>query len=352
VPALAQRWAGGVKAGVGQGGFSGSREFDWNRTIPTTSVFLTRGLTDRLSFQLELAHVRRVGVSNLPGSALTLTADYLQLPLLLQLELPSTAGLMPFLLGGPSLGVKLKCTLEFVGGGVRSSDDCDSQRGLQSHRLDAGVVGGGGVAWAFGAAMVSVEARYAAGLRSFVVPLDQQNSKSYGWSVLAGVSLPLRPVKVSRPRTPVSPVPTLPPLRQEPFMLPPIATQPVRPAPVARTSWERRVTVNGIDVDARTLLLAIAKEAGLNVVVSSDVRARVSLSLTNVPAVEAVQAIIDVAGLSIMSPQSTVLPTVVFHHRPTDVNKASPEVITARFGVSAEMAKWIAANRPDAPRTP
>jgi hypothetical protein len=91
--------------------------------------------------------------------------------------------------------------------------------------------------------------------------------------------------------------------------------------------------------------MAIARESGLNVVVSSDVRSRISVTLTDVPAAEAVQAIIDVAGLAVIPSGSGGAPTIVFHQRAIDVNKATPEVITARFGVSAEMAKWIAESR-------
>jgi hypothetical protein len=348
--AAAQGWTGGVKGGVGQGGFSGSREFDWNRTIPSTAIFLSRSVSERLSFQPELVQTRRIGVSNVGGSTLTLTADQLQLPLLVQLKLPSTGGLMPFLIAGPSLGVKLNCTLEFVGGGIRSVDDCDANKGVRSHRLDFGVAAGGGVAWPVGALTLGVEGRIAAGLRTFVVPLDQQNSRSYGWSVMAGVSMPLRRSPISRaPR----PGPVLEQMRPPPSILPDLEVEPERPILPERTNVPRRISVNAVDADARALLLAIAKEAGLNVVVSSDVRTRVSLTLSDVLAWEAVQAIIEVAGLSVMTPTQTgASPAVVFYHIPVDVNKASAEGIAARFGVSTEMGKWIVESRPERTKIP
>jgi hypothetical protein len=338
----AQGWAGGVKGGVGQGGFTGSREFNWNRTLPSAAVFINRSLSDRFSFQPELVQTRRVGVSNVGGSTLTLTADHIQIPLLLQLKVPSAVGLMPFLFAGPHVGVKLQCTLAFAGGGVRSADDCDADRGVQSHRLDFGVTGGGGFAWPVAGFTFGVEGRIAAGLRTFVVPLDEQNSKSYGWSVLAGVSLPLRRLPISRAP---APVPVLEPMRPPPSIFPGPAVQPdLSPA---RTSTMRRVTINAVDADVRALLMAIARESGLNVVVSSDVRSRISVTLSDVSAAEAVQAIVDVAGLSILPSQSGGAPAIVFHQRAVDLNKATPEVITSRFGVSAEMAKWITESRPE-----
>jgi hypothetical protein len=346
--AAAQGWTAGIKGGAGQGGFSGSREFEWKGTVPTTSAFLNRRLSDRFAFQAELVQTRRVGVSNVGGSTLTLTADHLQVPLLLQLKLPSTAGLLPFLVAGPSVGVKLKCTLEFVGGGVRSADDCDANRGVQSHTLDFGVAGGGGLMLPLRELTLVLEGRVNAGLRNFVVPLDEHNSKSYGWAATLGVSLPLRRATISR-----MPPPVLGPLEQ---MRPPPS---ILPAPTvepelspARASAMRHVSVNAVDADARALILAIAKEAGLNIVVSSDVRSRVSVTLTDVPAAEAIQAILDVTGLKLMAPQYGASPAIVYYHLPVDVNKVAPEVITARFGVSAEMAKWIVESRPDTAKRP
>jgi hypothetical protein len=348
--AAAQGWSGGIKGGVGQGGFSGSREFDWQRMIPSTAIFLNRRLSERLSFQPELVQTRRIGVSNVGTSTLTLTADQLHLPLLMQLKLPSAGGLLPFLIAGPSVGVKLNCTLEFVGGGIRSVDDCDASRGVRSHRFDFGVAAGGGVALPMGALTFGIEGRIAAGLRTFVVPLDQQNSRSYGWSVLAGLSTPLRRSPISRaPR----PGPALEQMRPPPSILPDLEVEPDRPVSPERNNVPRRISVNAVDADARALLLAIAKEAGLNIVVSSDVRTRVSLTLSDVPAWEAVQAIISVAGLSVMTPtQAGASPAVVFYHLPVDVNKASAEGIAARFGVSSEMGKWIVESRPERTRIP
>lgn len=348
--AAAQGWAAGVKTGAGQGGFSGSREFDWKRTIPSTSVFLNRRLSERLSFQPELVQLRRIGISNLPGSTLTLTADVLQVPLLAQLKLPSTGGLLPFLLAGPTVAMKLSCTLEFVGGGIRSVDDCDSSKGVRSHRLDFGVAAGAGAAWSVGSLTFGIEGRIAAGLRTFVVPLDQQNSKSYGWSVLAGLSAPLRRGPMSRPPRPG---PVLDQMRPPPSILPSEEMQAEQPAAPSRTAIPRRISVNAVDADVRALLLAIAREAALNMVVSSDVRTRVSLTLSDVPAWEAVQAIIDVAGLSVMTPsQVGASPAVVFYHLPIDVNKASAEGIASRFGVSTEMGKWIVESRPERTKIP
>jgi hypothetical protein len=107
-----------------------------------------------------------------------------------------------------------------------------------------------------------------------------------------------------------------------------------------------RITLAASNADARTLLLAIAREAGIELVVTPDVRARVSVEFTNVPAIDALNAVIARVGLSVIGPPPTAkTPSVVFYQLPVDVNAVTPEVIAARFGVSLEMASWIAQNQ-------
>lgn len=112
--------------------------------------------------------------------------------------------------------------------------------------------------------------------------------------------------------------------------------------PVAALGAQRRVTLTASDAEARTLLLWLAEEAGVNLVVSPDVRVRVSVNFANVPAEEAMRAIITQAGLSVLAARSgSPWPPVVFFQPPVNVNEASADEIVTRLGVSAEMAKWI-----------
>ena len=110
-------------------------------------------------------------------------------------------------------------------------------------------------------------------------------------------------------------------------------------------SATQRVSVRAIDADARALLVGIANQAGLDLVVSSDVNRRVSLTLTDVPALQAIQEIVVAAGLTISTPESRVLPSVVYYQLPVNVNEASAETIAVRFGVSLELARYIVESR-------
>lgn len=107
----------------------------------------------------------------------------------------------------------------------------------------------------------------------------------------------------------------------------------------------RRISVRAIDADARALLVGIAREAGINLLVSADIAHRVTLTLTDVPAMLAIREIARAANLTIESPQTATQPSVVYYQLPVNINEASAETIAVRFGVSLELARWIVASR-------
>jgi hypothetical protein len=344
--AHAQNWSGGVKGGLGQGGFTGSEEFNWNQTSLSTALFVNRRLGERFGFQPELAHLQKVGISVVGSSTLTLAVDYLEMPLLLQLKLPRVVGVMPFVLAGPNVALSLSCTLKFVGGGLSTSNNCNSGGGtVRSRTFDFGGTVGAGISWFSGVATFGLEGRASAGVRSLVAPVDATNSRSFGWSVLASISTPINQTRIPRgiPRA----VPSPRPLAALPMPMPTqILERPGRSVPFAGVTSAKLITVNAVDADARNLLISIAQEAGINMVVSSDVRSRVTVRFLNIPAMEAVEAIILQAGLQVAAPAMSAAPAVVFYHLPINVNEASRETIEARFGVSSEMAKWVVESRP------
>lgn len=116
--------------------------------------------------------------------------------------------------------------------------------------------------------------------------------------------------------------------------------------PGAPFAAQKRVTLTASNADARTLLLWLAQEAGVSLVVSPDVTARVSVSFNAVPAGDAMRAILAEAKLSVLaSGLNTPWPPVVFFQMPMNINEASADAIAARFGVSLEMAKWLVESR-------
>ena len=134
------------------------------------------------------------------------------------------------------------------------------------------------------------------------------------------------------------PLPALPTLPAE-------ALVERRAAPPRVENLGERISVRAIDADARALLIGIAREAGINLVVSSDVNRRVSINLVDVPAIQAIQEIAVAASLTIATPEDRALPAVVYYQLPVNVNEAGAATIAKRFGVSEELARWIVESR-------
>lgn len=155
-----------------------------------------------------------------------------------------------------------------------------------------------------------------------------------------------QPQSAAAPRM-IDPIPVYE-IAPGPTMDSPIALAPAQRAddPLAALGATRRVTLTAANADARALLLALAREAGVNLVVSPDVAVRVNANFSDVPAADAMRAIIMEAGLSVLTtgPRSP-WPPVVFYQLPVNIDRASVETIVARFGVSAEMARWIVESR-------
>ena len=117
--------------------------------------------------------------------------------------------------------------------------------------------------------------------------------------------------------------------------------------PLAAITSTRRISLTSDNADARTLLLWLAQQAGVDLVVSSDVQSRVSVSFRDVLVVDAMRAILAEAGLSILVGElGAPWPPVVFHQLPVNIDVANAEAISARFGVSLELAKFIVESRP------
>jgi hypothetical protein len=169
-----------------------------------------------------------------------------------------------------------------------------------------------------------------------------------GWRALSVAIAALclascRPSHAANPR----PLPNIPVYAIRPSDSTGVRIAPARATDsVAALGATKRVTIATSNADARTLLLWLADQAGVSLVVAPDVNARVSVSFTNVPAGEAMRAIMAKAGLSVLTPGfNGPWPPVVFYQLPANINEASADTIVALFGVSPEMAKWIVESR-------
>lgn len=145
--------------------------------------------------------------------------------------------------------------------------------------------------------------------------------------------------------------PTIRPLPRVNDELPPLPVEEVSivtvPPPAGEPAGAQpRVTLNASRADARVLIDALAQIAGVSVVMDSTVRGTVAVRFENLPAIEALHAVIDAAGLAIEQGVEKPWPESVFYQPPVNVNTASSGVISARFGVSGKLADWIVKSRP------
>lgn len=123
-----------------------------------------------------------------------------------------------------------------------------------------------------------------------------------------------------------------------------IPTRPV--TPLQRSAAPNRITMTATNADVRELLPALAAAAGVSLVMTSDVRGRVSVNLRDVPAIDALRAVIEEAGLTTgTSELIQPYPPVVFYNLPVNINSASAATIKARYNVSDSVANWIVRGR-------
>jgi hypothetical protein len=112
---------------------------------------------------------------------------------------------------------------------------------------------------------------------------------------------------------------------------------------------DRLVSLTAADVSVRELLPLLAEAAGVDLVLSPEVEGRVSVRFLDVPAAEALDAVMAQAGLAAPAPPLSVpwIPAVVFYELPVNVNMADALTLQRRFGISAAAAALIVASRND-----
>lgn len=126
-----------------------------------------------------------------------------------------------------------------------------------------------------------------------------------------------------------------------------IPSKPVTPVQRPGISSTNRITLTATNANVRELLPVLAAAAGVSLVMGSDVKGRVSVNLRDVPAVDALKAVIEEAELTVgINGIPVPFSPVVFFQLPVDINTASAATIKARYDVSTEVAEWIVRARP------
>lgn len=113
-----------------------------------------------------------------------------------------------------------------------------------------------------------------------------------------------------------------------------------------RLDRSQRITLNSTNADLRDLLPLLANAAGVNLVMGPEVRGRVSVRFQDVNAIDALNAVIEQAGLVVGNPNAEApWGKPVFYDLPVNINMASAPTIRARFDVTQRLSEWVVRGR-------
>ncbi|UCC83373.1 MAG: PorT family protein [Gemmatimonadota bacterium] len=89
--------------------------------------------------------------------------DYIRVPILVKLTIPTEGNISPYVFAGPDLGFKARCKIS-----NSETIDCDDVPDSEVKSFDYGITGGAGVGFALGSGMLNINARYSLGLADVV----------------------------------------------------------------------------------------------------------------------------------------------------------------------------------------
>jgi len=147
----------------------------------------------------------------------------------------------------------------------------------------------------------------------------------------------------------MAPPPSLP--AQQPLSVTTeVTTTKSSPIP-ADTNAEQPVSIDthGGEIDVRQALAYIADAGKLSLIVSPEINKKVRLQLNNVPASQALKAVLEAAGLTLENLNATPAPertsSVVFYQLPVNIDSLSVDAIMKRFGVGRTAAELMVQQR-------
>jgi hypothetical protein len=144
------------------------------------------GLGGRLGAQLEVLSVTKGADFIGTGTTQEVRFEYVDIPLLLHLPLTTGIGFAPYLIGGGSVGIEVKCRVNTETAGVETESDCADAR----NSPDMSLIGGAGLAFAMGPGAVLLEGRYTARMNN-IFESDANNARHRTTSIMLGYEVPL-----------------------------------------------------------------------------------------------------------------------------------------------------------------
>ncbi len=188
LPVSAQKELG-IHAGASIATFGGADAGSPNsRTGVNVGASLTLPVARLLGIQVGAGFVQKGATQSSGGVDVTLAVDYVEVPVLLRVGIPSSRAVSAHVLVGPAVAFQTSCKANGSAPGMSVSVDC-SQIGADLQKTDVGAMGGVGLDLAKpGRLTVSIDALYNVGLSSIVNGADTKNR---AFTIQAGLGIPL-----------------------------------------------------------------------------------------------------------------------------------------------------------------
>ena len=182
----------GVKVGINIAKFGGDDAEDLDSKIGLAiGGFITYSVNDRFAIQPEVFYTMKGAkseVEDFVGETITstLSFNYLEIPVLAKLTIPTEGAVEPNVFLGPALAINLSADSKTEFAGVELEVDLKEF----TKSVDFGLVVGAGAAYAMGEADLTVDARYTLGLATIDDPEegDAADVKNQVISVMVGYS--------------------------------------------------------------------------------------------------------------------------------------------------------------------
>jgi len=144
---------------------------------------------ERWALHPEFHYWEKGGSSTLRGVTGERNLSYLEVPVLLRVDLSQGSNVTPRILVGPSVGINLTCR-EALGNGTASVErDCEDGNTTPIKALDLGATGGLGVALETAGGLTFVaDGRYTVGLVDII---EGANVRNRGFALVLGLNFPL-----------------------------------------------------------------------------------------------------------------------------------------------------------------
>ncbi|HSJ07762.1 MAG TPA: outer membrane beta-barrel protein [Longimicrobiales bacterium] len=133
-------------------------------TAFTGGGYLRLGLGERLGLQVEVLSVTKGSDirSETPADNAEIRIEYVEIPLLLQIPVAAGETFAPYIYGGPTLSLEVRCRYTDAAG---DTADCED-RGFATSSPDFGLSAGTGLALLLGPGILLLEGRYTWGLKN------------------------------------------------------------------------------------------------------------------------------------------------------------------------------------------